>query len=91
MTGVDGVGKVPHSLEHGKFPLLAHDVLDTLRKSGIIPVAEHGFVPTSADSEAVELDVILDNVLVVLQFEVIGTVFGISSGVKLGAEYTCEF
>ena len=73
---------------------MAHDVLDALRKSGIIPVTEHGFVPTSADSEAVEFNVILDNVLVVLHFEVIDSVFGISSGVngaKLGTEYTCEF
>ena len=82
--GVDGVGKVPHSLECRRFPLLAHDVLDALRKSGIILVTEHGFVPTSADSEAVEFDVILDNVLVVLHFEIIDSVFGISSGVNGG-------
>ena len=54
---------------------------------------EDTIVPTSADCEAVEFDILLDNVLVVLHLQIINTVFSIGSGVygaKLGAEIPDE-
>ena len=52
-------------------------------------VAEDGIIPTGADGIAVEFDVILDNVLVILHFQVINPAFSISSRIdrtKLNSE-----
>ena len=46
-------------------------------------------IPTGADGKTVEFDIILDNVLVVLHFEVVDSVFRISSRIN-GAELDVE-
>ena len=50
---------------------------------------EDAIVPPSADREAVEFDIVLDDVLVVLHLQIIDTVFSIGSGVY-GAELGVE-
>ena len=56
-----------------------------------IPVLslEDTFIPAGADSETVEFDVILNNMLVIVHLEVINSIFVVSGGVygtKLSAE-----
>ena len=58
-------------------------------ESRIVVVPEDTFIPASADSETVEFDIILYNMLVIMHLEVIDSVFGISSGVY-GTELSVE-
>ena len=78
-----------HYSECRRLPLLTHNVFDAFGKSGIIAVLEDTFIPAGADSETVELDVILYNMLIIMHFEVINSIFGVGGGVyrtKLSAE-----
>ena len=78
-----------HGFKGGGFAMLTHNVLDAFGEPGIIVVAEDTVILTGADGKMVELDIILDNVLVVLHFEVVNSIFCISSrinGAKLDAE-----
>ena len=45
---------------------MTHDVLDSLSKTGVVAMTKNVLVPTSMDGEAVELDVVFDNALIVL-------------------------
>ena len=93
VTGVDRMGKDLHSVESGGFTLLAHNVLNAFRQSGVITVTEDTFIPAGLDRETVEFDIVLDNMLVILHTEVIDSVFGVSgriNGAELGAEGTDE-
>ena len=78
-----------HGFKSGGFAMLTHNVLDAFSEPGIKVVAEDTVIPTSVDSKMVELDIILDNVLVVLHFEVVDYVFCISSRIN-GAELDVE-
>ena len=89
MAGVDGVSKFLHSFKGRRFTLLTHSILNSLCKTGIIAVVENTVTPTGADGKAVEFDIILDNVLVVLHFKIVDPVFGIGSGIN-GAELDAE-
>ena len=89
ITGVDGMSKDLHGFESGGFAVLTHNVLDAFSKPGIIAVAEDTVIPTGADGKTVELDIILDNVLVVLHFEVVDSVFHIGGRIN-GAELDAE-
>ena len=78
-----------HGFKGRGFVVLTHNVLDLFSEPRIIAVAEDTIIPTSADGKMVEFDIILDNVLVVLHFEVVDSVFRIGSrinGAKLIAE-----
>ena len=89
VMGVDGMSKDLHGFEGGGFAVLTHNVLDAFGKPGIIVVAEDTVIPTGVDGKMVEFDVILDNVLVVLHFEVVDSVFHIGgriNGAKLDTE-----
>ena len=69
--------------------MLTHNVFDAFSESGIVAVPEDTFIPAGADSEMVEFDVILYNMLVIMHLEVIDSIFGVSGGVygtKLSAE-----
>ena len=78
-----------HLGECQRLPLLTHNVFNVFCKSGIVAVPEDSFIPASADSKMVEFDVILYNMLVIMHFEVIDSVFGIGSGVY-GTELSVE-
>ena len=54
-----------------------HYVLNSFGESGIIAVSEDGVVPSGADCESVEFDIIFDDVLIVVHSKVIDTIFGI--------------
>ena len=89
MTGINVMCKGFHFSECWRLPLLTHNVFDAFGKSGIVVVPEDTFIPASADSETVEFDIILHNMLVIVHFEVINSVVGIGGGVyrtKLSAE-----
>ena len=83
ITGVDGMSKDLHGFESGGFAVLTHNVLDAFGEPGVI------VVPTGADGKTVEFDIILDNVLVVLHFEVVDSVFRIGGRIN-GAELDAE-
>ena len=74
------------------FPMLGINVMCKglhFSESGIVAVPEDTFIPASADSETVEFDIILHNMLVIVHFEIINSVIGIGGGVyrtKLSAE-----
>ena len=53
-------------VESGGFRLVTHDVLDSLSETGVVAMTKNVLVPTSMDGEAVELDVVFDNALIVL-------------------------
>ena len=78
-----------HGFEGGGFAVLTRNVLDAFSKPGIIAVAEDTVIPTGADGKTVEFDIILDNVLVVLHFEVVDSVFRIGGRIN-GAELDAE-
>ena len=82
VVGVDGVSKFLHSFEGRRFTLLTHSILNSLCKTGIIAVAENTVTPAGADGKAVEFDIILDNMLVVLHFKIVDPVFGIGGGIN---------
>ena len=86
---VNGMSKDIHGFKSGGFAMLTHNILDAFGEPGIIAVAEDTIIPTGVDSKTVELDVILNNVLVVLHFEVVNSVFCISSRIN-GAELDME-
>ena len=72
-----------------RLPLLTHNVFDAFGESRIVAVPEDTFIPACADSETVEFDVIFYNMLIIVHFEVVDSVFGIGGGVyrtKLSAE-----
>ena len=50
-------------------------------------------VPTSVDHEAVELNIVLDNVLVILHLQVIDSIFSIGSGMmgSMGPNWVWRF
>ena len=89
VTGVNGMSKDLHGFKSGGFAVLTHNVLDAFGEPGIIAVAEDTVIPTGVDGKMVEFDVILDNVLVVLHFEVVNSVFHIGSRIN-GAELDVE-
>ena len=78
-----------HGFEGGGFAVLTHNVLDAFGEPGIIVVAEDTVIPTGADGKTVEFNIILDNVLVVLHFEVVDSIFRISGRIN-GAELDVE-
>ena len=89
MSGIDVMCKGLHFSECQRLPLLTHNVFNAFSKSRIVVVPEDTFIPASADSETVEFDVILYNMLIIVHFEVIDSVFGVSGGVygtKLSVE-----
>ena len=89
MTGIDSVCKKLHGVESGGLRLVTHDVLDSLSKTGVVAMMKNVLVPTSMDGEAVELDVVFDDALIVLHLQVVNGVFGISDridGTKLCAK-----
>ena len=66
-----------------------HYVLDSFGESGVIAVSEDRVVPSSADCESVEFDVIFDDMLIVVHSKVINTIFGVGSRIdwtKLNTE-----
>ena len=81
MTGIDVMCKGLHLGECQRLPLLTHNAFNAFGKSGIVVVPEDTFIPAGADSETVEFDVIFYNMLVIVHFEVINSVFGVSSRV----------
>ena len=89
MLGIDVMCKGLHFGECWRLPLLTHNVFNAFSESGIVAVLEDTFIPASADSKMVEFDVIFYNMLVIVHFEVIDSVFGIGGGVygtKLSVE-----
>ena len=69
--------------------MLTHNVFNVFGKSGIVVVLEDTFIPAGVDSEMVEFNIILYNMLVIMHFEVIDSVLSIGSGIygtKLSAE-----
>ena len=94
MMGVDVMHKGFHFGECQRLPLLTHNVFNAFGKSGIVVVPEDTFIPASADSEMVEFDVILYNMLVIVHLEVIDSVFSIGGEVyrtELSAEGLDKF
>ena len=89
MSGIDVMCKGLHFGKCRRLPLLTHNVFDAFSDSGIVAVPEDTFIPASADSEMVEFDVILYNMLIIVHFEVIDFIFGIGSGVY-GTELSAE-
>ena len=79
VSGINLVCESLHGFESCRFSLLAHDVFDSFRKTRVIMVLENCIVPIGADKEAVELDVVLDEVLVALHFQVVKSAFSIAS------------
>ena len=72
-----------------RLPLLTHNVFNAFGKSRIVAVPEDTFIPAGADSEMVEFNIILYNMLVIVHFEVINSIFSVGSGVygtKLSVE-----
>src|ERR1700734_2907319 len=93
VTGVDGMSESLHGVESGRLALLAHNILDALRPSGIITVREGGIFPAGLDRETGEFDVILDNVLIVLHFQTVNPVLSVGGridGAELSAEHSDE-
>ena len=89
MTGINVLCKGLHLGECQRLPLLTHNVFNAFGKSRIVAVLEDTFIPAGADSEMVEFNVILYNMLVIVHFEVIDSVFGVGGGVyrtKLSVE-----
>ena len=64
-------------------------VFDAFSKSRIVAVPEDTFIPAGVDSEMVEFDVILYNMLIIVHFEVIDSIFGVGGGVY-GTELSAE-
>ena len=66
MMGIDVMCKGLHFNECRRLPLLTHNVFNAFGKSGIVAVPEDTFIPAGADSETVEFDIILYNMLVIV-------------------------
>jgi hypothetical protein len=89
VTGVDSVSKSLHGFEGDGFSLLAHDVFDPFCQTRIVAMAEYGIIPASMDSEAVEVDIVFDDVLVILHPQVVDTALSVTGridGTKLSTE-----
>ena len=89
MTGINVMCKGLHFGKCQRLPFLTHNVFNAFSESGIVAVPEDTFIPASVDSKTVEFDVILYNMLIIMHFEVIDSVFGVSGGVyrtELSAE-----
>ena len=89
IMGVDVMHKGFNFSKCQWLPLLTHNVFNAFGKSRIVAVPEDTFIPAGADSETVEFNVILYNMLVIVHLEVINSVFGISGGVY-GTELSTE-
>ena len=61
--------------------MLTHNVFNAFGESGIVAVPEDTFIPAGADSETVQFNIILYNMLVIMHFEVINSVFSVGGGV----------
>ena len=81
MTGIDVMCKGLHFSECWRLPLLTHNVFNEFSKSEIVAVPEDTFIPAGVDSETVEFDVILYNMLVIVHLEVINSVLSVIGGV----------
>ena len=89
MMGIDVMCKGLHFGKCRRLPLLTHNVFDAFSKSRIVAVPEDTFIPAGVDSEMVEFDVILYNMLIIVHFEVIDSIFGVGGGVY-GTELSAE-
>ena len=81
MLGINVMCKGLHFGKCRRLPLLTHNVFDAFCESRIVAVLEDTFISAGADSETVEFNVILYNMLFIVHFEVIYSVFSISGGV----------
>ena len=82
-----------HGLKSQGFALLAHDILDSFRQTGVVSVSEDTVIPASLNRETVELNIVLDNMLIILHLQVVNPVFGIGGRIdwtKLGTESSDE-
>ena len=73
--------KVFHFLEHAGFTLLTHNVFDSFCQPRIVSVSEDSIIPAGTDGEAVELDVVLEDMMIILHSQVIDSVFCIGGRV----------
>ena len=89
MTGINGMGHGLHSFESSRLILLTHNVLDMFSQPGVVMVMEDAVVPAGLDSKAIEVDIVLDNMLVFAHLEVINAIFCISCGID-GAKLNME-
>ena len=80
MMGINVMCKGLHLGKCRRLPLLIHNVFNAFSESGIVAVLEDTFIPAGADSEMVEFNIILYNMLVIVHLEVINSVFGVSGG-----------
>ena len=71
VLGVDGMSKNLYGFESGAFAMLTHNIFDAFSKPRIITVTEDTIIPTGVDSETVELNIILDDMLVVLHLKIV--------------------
>ena len=78
MSGINVMCKGLHFGKCWRLPLLTHNVFNAFGESRIVAVPEDTFIPAGADSETVEFNVILYNMLIIMHFEVIDSVFGVS-------------
>ena len=81
MMGVDGMRKSLHGFESGRLALLAHNVFDSFRQSGIVMVTEDGIIPAGTDHKMVEFNVVLHDALIILHLEIVNSVFRVGGGV----------
>ena len=68
---------------------MTHDILDPFGETRVVAVTKDPVIPMGAYRELVELDIVLDNLLVVLHFQVVDCIFGIGGrvyGAKLGSK-----
>ena len=69
----------PHFKESRGFALLAHNIFDSLRESGVVSVAEHVVVPAGTNSESVELNVVSDDALIILHLQMVKFALSVTS------------
>src|ERR1700679_408142 len=50
-------------------------------KAGVVAVAEHAVVPASANSEAGELYVVFENMLIIVHFQIVDAFFCLRGGI----------
>ena len=82
-----------HGLKSQGFALLAHDIFDSFRQTGVVSVSEDTVVPAGLNCETVELNIVLDDMLIILHLQVVNPIFSISGWIdqtKLGTESSDE-
>jgi len=82
IASIDGVCQFLGVFESSRFDLLTHNVFDAFGQTRIVTMTEYSAVPTGANSESIEFNIVFDDPLIFAHLQIVDRVFGVASRIN---------